>query len=49
MSALAKIIKKLIEKGRTDGLRERIDVLFAAGRLTEEEYNTLVEMLPDEQ
>ncbi len=45
MSALAKIIMKLIEKGRTEGLRERIDVLFAAGRLTEDEYNTLIEAL----
>ena len=45
MSALAKIIMKLIEKKRTEGLRERIDVLFAAGRLTEDEYNTLIEAL----
>ncbi len=45
MSALAKIIMKLIEKGRTEGLRDRIDVLFAAGRLTEAEYNALIEAL----
>ena len=34
-------IKRLITLGRTDGLREKIDVLYAAGSLTTEQYNEL--------
>ena len=42
---LFRTLKKLIEAGRTDGLEEKIDIFFAAGKITEEEYNTLIEML----
>ena len=38
-------LKRLIALGRTEGLEERIDVFFAAGKLTEEEYNELIESL----
>lgn len=43
---LYRTLKRLIEKGRTDGLVEKIDIFFAAGKLTEKEYNDLVGMLP---
>ena len=42
---LFRTLKALIEAGRTEGLEEKIDIFFAAGKLTEEEYNTLIEML----
>jgi len=38
-------IKKLITAGRTDGLRDRVDVLYAAGSLTTAQYNEIVELL----
>lgn len=42
---LYNITKGLIEKGRTAGLRDKIGVLFLAGSLTEEEYNSLIAAL----
>lgn len=40
-----KLCKKLIELGRTAGLADKLDVYFAVGRLTEEEYTDLMGML----
>ena len=42
---LYRMLRKLIAIGRTDGLAEKIDCFFAVGRITEEEYNELTEML----
>ena len=42
---LYRTIKALISKGKTDGLTEKIDVFYAAGKLTESEYNELTELL----
>lgn len=42
---LYRTLKRLIALGRTDGLEERIDILFAADKLTEDEYNELTELL----
>lgn len=39
------ILKELIRRGQTEGLREKIDLFYAYGRLTAEEYNELVAML----
>lgn len=42
--------KKLIENGRTAGIEERIDYMFAVGKLSEAEYAELIAMLKkDEQ
>ena len=38
-------LKRLIALGKTEGLEERIDVFFAVGKLTEQEYNELVGLL----
>lgn len=43
---LYRTIKRLIELGKTDGLADKIDVLYVAGKLTETEYNELTGMLP---
>ncbi len=40
-----RIAKRLIELGRTDGLANRIDLLYTLGKLTDEEYKELVELL----
>lgn len=45
MSTLAKVLKSMIEKGRTEGIEEKIDVFYAAGKLTQEEYEILVSLL----
>lgn len=45
---LYRTLKRLIEKGRTEGLAEKIDIFFANGRLTETEYNELMGLLPTE-
>lgn len=42
---LINVLKRLIEKGQTEGLSEKIDVFFAVGKITETEYNELVELL----
>ncbi len=42
---LYRTLKRLIELGRTDGLEEKIDIFFAAGKITEDQYNELVEAL----
>lgn len=42
---LYRTIKRLIEKGNTEGIEEKIDIFFATGKLTEAEYNELMEML----
>ena len=39
---LYRTIKPVSERGQTNGLEEKIDVFYAAGKLTEEEYNTLI-------
>lgn len=39
---LYRTLKRLINLGKTEGLEERIDVFFAVGKLTEEEYNELI-------
>ena len=42
------MLKRLIELGKTEGLEERIDVFFAAGKITEDQYNELIELLKNE-
>ena len=45
MSTLYKVLERLIENGRTEGMSTKLDVFYAAGKLTEDEYNTLTEKL----
>lgn len=42
---LYRTLKRMIEKGFTEGISEKIDIFFAANKLTEEEYNELMSML----
>ena len=45
---LYRTIKRMIERGQTEGLEEKIDIFFAAGKLTETEYNDLMTLLKAE-
>ncbi len=40
-----KALALLIRSGRTEGLQEKMDVLFALGRLSESEYRELTQMM----
>lgn len=42
---LYRTLVKMIEKGATDGLAEKIDIFYAAGKLTDTEYAELTAML----
>ena len=42
---LYRTIKRMIEKGLTEGIAEKIDIFFAANKLTADEYNELMSML----
>ena len=38
-------LKALISKGKTEGILEKIDIFYAVGKLTQEEYEGLISML----
>lgn len=42
---LLKVLQRMLARGDTYGLREKIDVFFAVGRITEGEYQALVAQL----
>lgn len=45
---LFRTLKRLIDRGQTEGLEEKIDLFYALGKLTESEYNELLAMLHPE-
>lgn len=42
---LYRTLKRMIERGQTDGMAEKLDIFFAADKLTEAEYTELSAML----
>lgn len=42
---LYRTLKRMIERGQTDGIETKIDIFFAAGKLVEDEYQELIAML----
>lgn len=42
---LYRTLKRMIERENTEGIAEKIDIFFAAGKLSEAEYTDLVSML----
>jgi len=42
---LYRTLKRMIERGNTEGVETKIDIFFAAGKLTETEYNELIALL----
>lgn len=49
MNTVFNLCKLLIERDRTDGIQEKMDVYLAADRLTPEEYQELAGLLAPEQ
>lgn len=45
MNALYLTLKRMIENGNTEGLEFKIDIFYAAGKLSDAEYDELVWML----
>lgn len=43
---LYRTLKRMIERGNTEGISEKLDIFFAAGKLSEAEYTELTAMLP---
>lgn len=44
---LYRTLKRLIERGSVDGIAEKLELFYAADRLTRDEYLTLAGMLPE--
>lgn len=42
---LYRVLLRMIERGQIEGIEEKIDVFYAAGKLTESEYNELIGLL----
>ena len=42
---LYRTLKRMIERGNTDGMEEKLDIFFAADKLTKAEYEELKSML----
>ncbi len=42
---LYRTLKRMIERGQTSGIEDKLDIFFAANKLTQEEYNELTGML----
>ena len=42
---LYRTLKRMIERGQTSGLADKLDVFFATGRISEAEYKELTELL----
>ena len=42
---LYKVLKRIIERGITENITEKLDVFYAADKLTEEEYSELIGMI----
>lgn len=45
---LYRTLKRMIERGQTAGIEEKLDIFYAADKLTEAEYSELINMLPKE-
>jgi hypothetical protein len=44
---LYRVLKRLIGRGQTEGLADKIDVFYAANKISKEEYNELTELLKE--
>lgn len=42
---LYRTLKRMIEKGNTSGMAEKLDVFYAANKLTEAQYKELTALL----
>lgn len=42
---LYRTLKRMIERGQTDGMEEKLDLFYALGKLTEAQYTELRDLL----
>lgn len=42
---LYRTLKRMIERGNTEGMLDKLDVFYAADKITREQYDELVAML----
>ena len=42
---LYRTLKRMIERGQTEGIETKLDIFYAANKITEAEYQELVGML----
>ena len=42
---LYRMLKRMIERGQTVGMADKLEVFFSAGKLTREEYDELTGLL----
>lgn len=42
---LYRTLKRMIERGQTDGIESKLDIFYAAGKISEAEYSELIRML----
>jgi hypothetical protein len=42
---LYRTLKRMIERGQVEGMEEKLDIFFAANKITEAEYAELIAML----
>lgn len=42
---LYRTLKRMIERGNTEGMAEKLDVFYAADKITKEQYTELMAML----
>ena len=45
--ALYNTCKRMIERGQTAGMEKKLDIFYAANKLTDEQYAELTEMLTE--
>ena len=45
--ALYNTCKRMIERGSIEGMSTKLDVFYAAGKLTDDEYKELTELLAE--
>jgi len=44
---LYRTLKRMIEKGNVDGMAEKLDVFYAASKITEAQYKELTALLEE--
>lgn len=42
---LYRTLKRMIERNQTEGMSEKLDIFFAANKITEDEYLELITLL----
>ena len=46
---LYRVLKRMIDRGQTEGLSEKLDVFYATGKISEAEYTELMKLLAEKE